>query len=196
MHVRSYQTADAETLWEMKRAFETGLGAAGGDEKAARYDEKLTDEYRTRWLGWVEGCVGENRRTVLLGEVETGEEPVVGGYAFLLPESLAFVWDAAVLNELFVWPRFRGTGLADQLVAEATAVARRQELPLDRLVLDVDRENDRARAFYDRHGFDHWGEMVARPLGDPETDDVGAGDDSGPGDDPGESDAPRDWIGR
>jgi ribosomal protein S18 acetylase RimI-like enzyme len=28
----------------------------------------------------------------------------------------------------------------------------------------VDRENDRARAFYDRHGFEHWGEMVARKL--------------------------------
>jgi len=43
-------------------------------------------------------------------------------------------------------------------------VARQQDLPLDRLVLDVDRENGRARAFYERHGFDHWGEVVARQL--------------------------------
>jgi RimJ/RimL family protein N-acetyltransferase len=42
--------------------------------------------------------------------------------------------------------------------------ARAQDPPLDRLVLDVDRENDRARAFYDRWGFEHWGEMIARPL--------------------------------
>jgi ribosomal protein S18 acetylase RimI-like enzyme len=31
-------------------------------------------------------------------------------------------------------------------------------------VLDVDRGNDRAKAFYDRYGFEHWGEMVARSL--------------------------------
>ena len=170
MNVRSYQTADAEVLWEMKQAFETGLGEAGGEAKAAAYDEKLTDSYRTRWLGWVDECVAENPRTVLLGELEADGEPVVGGYVFLLPESLAFVWDAAVLNEIYVRPRFRGCGLADELVAAATAVAREQSLPIDRLVLDVDRENDRARAFYDRHGFDHWGEMVARPLGDDGTD--------------------------
>jgi ribosomal protein S18 acetylase RimI-like enzyme len=42
--------------------------------------------------------------------------------------------------------------------------ARGQDLPLDRMVLDVDRENDRAQAFYDRYGFEHWGEMVARDL--------------------------------
>jgi small-conductance mechanosensitive channel len=28
----------------------------------------------------------------------------------------------------------------------------------------VDRENERASAFYDRHGFEHWGEMVAKQL--------------------------------
>ena len=46
----------------------------------------------------------------------------------------------------------------------ASALARKQELPLKRLVLDVDPENTRARAFYDRHGFEPWGEMVAKKL--------------------------------
>ena len=168
MDVRSYETADAEGLWEMKRAFETGLGAGGDDQKETAYAEKLTDDYRTRWLGWVEECVAENPRTVLLGTVADGGGHRLGGYVFLLPESLAFVWDAAVVNELYVDPQYRGTGLADELLSAAVAVARDQRLPLDRLLLDVDRANDRARAFYDAHGFEHWGEMLARPL---ETDD-------------------------
>jgi RimJ/RimL family protein N-acetyltransferase len=46
----------------------------------------------------------------------------------------------------------------------ALAVAADQDLPLDRLVLDVDPANERARGFYDRYGFELWGEMVARPL--------------------------------
>ncbi|RDZ89486.1 GNAT family N-acetyltransferase, partial [Haloferax sp. Atlit-6N] len=83
---------------------------------------------------------------------------------FVLPESLAFVWDAAVLNEIFVAPDYRGTGVADALMNAAVESARAQDLPLDRMVLDVDRENDRAQAFYERYGFDHWGEMVARDL--------------------------------
>jgi ribosomal protein S18 acetylase RimI-like enzyme len=32
------------------------------------------------------------------------------------------------------------------------------------MVLDVDPNNDRAKAFYERHGFEPWGEMVARSL--------------------------------
>ena len=86
------------------------------------------------------------------------------GYVFVLPERLALVWDAAVVNELYVAPERRGTGVADDLLAAATDVAREQDLPLDRLLLDVDPGNERARTFYERHGFGHWGEIVARPL--------------------------------
>jgi len=77
---------------------------------------------------------------------------------------MAYVWDAAVLNEIYVAPEHRGTGVADDLMDAALDVAREQSLPLDRLVLDVDRENERAKAFYERHGFEHWGEMVAHDL--------------------------------
>ena len=42
--------------------------------------------------------------------------------------------------------------------------ARAQDLPLDRLVLDVDAENGRAYSFYRRHGFESWGEMGAKEL--------------------------------
>jgi ribosomal protein S18 acetylase RimI-like enzyme len=157
--VRPYRPADADALWELKRGFETGLGAAGDEAKAAAYDAKLTDDYRARWLAWVDRCVADENCLF----VATDGDALVG-YLFLLPERLAFVWDAAVLNEVYVRPNHRGTGLADELFERGLDHARSQELPLDRLVLDVDRENERARAFYERQGFTEWGEMVARDL--------------------------------
>ena len=160
--VRPYEDGDDDDLWRLKRGFELGLGSGtGGDDKRETYEAKLTDEYRVRWLSWAKRCAAEQAEAVTVADA--GDDGLAG-YAFVLPESLAFVWDAAVLNELFVAPEYRGTGVADDLMAAALDAARAQRLPLDRMVLDVDAENDRARAFYERHGFDHWGEMVARDL--------------------------------
>ncbi|SDM48873.1 Acetyltransferase (GNAT) family protein [Halogranum gelatinilyticum] len=165
MDVRPYTTADAEDLWQLKRGFELGLGAGtGGEEKQAKYEAKLTDEYRSKWLAWVDDCVADDERCVTVAVDDGGEEGQLVGYVFVLPASMAFIWDAAVLNEVYVAPDYRGTGVADDLMESALALARDMELPLDRLVLDVDRENDRAQAFYDRYGFEHWGELVARDL--------------------------------
>jgi GNAT superfamily N-acetyltransferase len=160
--IRPYRGTDADALWELKRGFELGLGSGtGGDDKRAQYEAKLTEDYRSEWLAWVERCVEEEPECVQVAV--TGEGRVVG-YVFVLPASMAFVWDAAVLNEVYLRPDARGTGVADDLMRAALSCARDQDLPLDRLVLDVDRGNDRARSFYDRWGFEHWGEMVARPL--------------------------------
>ncbi|WP_435117185.1 GNAT family N-acetyltransferase [Halolamina sp. C58] len=161
MEIRPYEPDDAEGLWDCKRAFELGLGSGtGGEEKQDKYEGKLDDEYRQQWFEWVERCVDADSRCVTVA-VDGGE---VVGYVFVLPESHRFIWDAAVLNEIFVDAEYRGTGVADDLMDAAVSLAREQNLPLDRLVLDVDRENDRAGAFYERHGFEHWGEMVAREL--------------------------------
>ena len=160
--VRPYEPeTDADALWSLKRGFETGLGeGTGSEEKQAKYDAKLTEDYRRRYLDWVARCVDEDEDCVQVAE----RDGDLVGYAFVLPESMAFVWDAAVLNEIYVEPAFRGEGAADALMEGAMTVARDQNLPLDRMVLDVDRENERAQSFYDRYGFEHWGEMVARPL--------------------------------
>ncbi|MEF8789013.1 MAG: GNAT family N-acetyltransferase [Haloarculaceae archaeon] len=165
--VRAYDPdRDREGLWALKRAFELELGAGGGEEKAATYEGKLDPTYRERYLSWVDRCVADEACVFVAepGDAAGGAADGLDGYLFLLPERLAFVWDAAVLNEVYVRPERRGTGLADALMERAVAHARGQDLPLDRLVLDVDRENERARSFYDRHGFAHWGEMVARDL--------------------------------
>ena len=165
--IRPYDAdRDRAVLWELKTGFETGLGAGtGGDEKQAAYEAKLDDAYRANWLDWVARCVADDERCVTVASAPDGDGgQTLLGYVFVLPERLAFVWDAAVLNELYVVPAARGSGVADDLLDAAIALARDQSLPLDRLVLDVDRENDRANAFYDRHGFSHWGEMVAREL--------------------------------
>lgn len=162
MDVRPYDPGrDREALWGLKRAFERGLGTGtGGDEKAERYERKLTDAYRERYLNWVEECVAREPRCVTMAV--DGADAV--GYVFVLPERLAMIWDAAVLNELYVAEPHRGTGVADDLMRRAFAVARDQTLPLDRIVLDVDPANERARAFYRHHGFEPWGEMVAAEL--------------------------------
>ena len=162
MDVRPYEADhDEPGLWPLKRAFELGLGALPAEaEKAEAYAGKLTDGYRDRYLAWVRRCVGESPDCVQVADA--GGELV--GYAFLLPESLAMVWDAAVLNEIYVDPDYRGTGLADELLEAVLSVAEGQSLPLDRVALDVSPSNERARAFYARHGFEPWGELVAREL--------------------------------
>ena len=159
--IRPYRTADDRAaLWSLKQGFELTLGTTtGGPGKAKRYQEKLDSDYRERYIEWVEACQADEDCVFL---AECGEEAV--GYAFLLPERLAMIWDGAVLNELFVVESARGSEVADELMTAVIDAAREQSLPIDRLLLDVDPENGRARAFYDRYGFEPWGELVARSL--------------------------------
>lgn len=166
--VRPYDAAtDADGLYDCKLAFERGLGeTTGGEEKAAAYEGKLTDAYRERWLAWVDRCVADEPRCVTVAVDGDGD---VVGYVFCLPEEMAMIWDAAVINELYVTPAHRGTGLADDLMDAALTLADDQDLPLDRVVLDVDPANERARGFYARYDFKSWGEMIAREVGS--TDD-------------------------
>lgn len=155
-------SGERDELWACKREFELGIGSETGDaDKQAAYVDKLDDEYRSEWLDWVDRCTDENPRTV---QVVPADDGSLRGYVFVLPPSFRFVWDAAVLNEIYVKPGARGTGVADDLMDAALEFARDMELPLDRMMLDVDRENPRAQRFYEKWGFDHWGELVAREL--------------------------------
>jgi GNAT superfamily N-acetyltransferase len=158
---RPYRPTDSDDFWELKRGYELSLGTGtGGDAKESAYRDKLDADYRAGYLEWVRRCVDENPRTVQVAE----RDGDLVGYVFLLPESLTHIWDAAVLNEIFVVESRRGTGVADDLMEAALTVARTQDPPIDRLLLDVDPDNDRAGAFYDRWGFEHWGDLVVREL--------------------------------
>ncbi|MFD1513705.1 GNAT family N-acetyltransferase [Halomarina rubra] len=160
--VRTYDhERDWAGLWELKAAFERELGSAN-EAKSESYDAKLTEEYRAGYRGWVGDCVARDPDCITV--VEADEELV--GYVFVLPAAFAYVWDAAVLNELFLAPAHRGSGLADTLLDRAVAHARSQDLPLERLVLDVDPENGRAARVYERYGFEPWAGMVALDLDD------------------------------
>lgn len=151
---------DSDALWNLKKQFELELGRnTGGAKKENRYRTKVDETYRDRYLRWAADCV-ETDECIVLAEVD--DEAV--GYAFVLPERLTMIWDAAVLNELFVEESHRGTTVGTKLMDTVVDIATKQNLPLDRIVLDVDQTNDPAKAFYDRYGFEHWGEMVARPL--------------------------------
>ncbi|WP_254862798.1 GNAT family N-acetyltransferase [Halovivax gelatinilyticus] len=160
--VRPYRPAtDEAALWRMKEAFERELGSkTGGADKRETYEAKLDADYRARYGSWVDRCLADEPDAITVAT--DGAEPV--GYVFVLPETLSMIWDAGVLNEIYVEPSYRGTGVADRLIERAMDVVRSQSLPIDRLVLDVDPDNDRAYEFYRRHGFDSWGEMVAVEL--------------------------------
>ena len=162
---------DATALWECKASFERELGGLGEGAKAETYDGKLTDDYRERYLAWVERCVERDADCVTVAESSDEQSDAVegvtglAGYVFVLPEDLAMIWDAAVLNELFVHESARGTELADDLLEAAYECARDQDLPVDRIALDVGMKNERAASVYRREGFEPWGELVARGLG-------------------------------
>lgn len=150
---------DSAALWTLKERFERELGALGDGEKSGAYEGKLTGEYRERYLDWVAWCVECSPECITVTETGEGE---LAGYVFVLPEQLAMIWDAAVLNELYVRESHRGTGLVDALLEAAYECAYNQELPIDRIALDVGTQNVRAGAVYRRHGFEPWGELLAR----------------------------------
>lgn len=163
MEPRRYDTErDAESLWHLKRRFERELGTLGGSEKSDTYDGKLTDDYRERYLDWVARCVERDPDCVAVADSPDADG--LAGYVFVLPEELSLIWDSGVLNELYVSESHRGTGLVDELLDAAIACVENQDLPIDRLMLDVNPGNEPAQNVYERHGFEPWGELLARQL--------------------------------
>lgn len=65
----------------------------------------------------------------------------------------AFDWpDRLVVGDFYVRELYRGAGLADQLVARAVQSAR--EDGCEQLALEVDIDNERALAYYEKLGFE------------------------------------------
>ena len=162
MEIRRYDPAkDSGVLWGLKERFERELGGLGGDAKADSYDGKLTEGYRERYLDWAAWCIEQDPDCIAVADpAERGDD--LAGYVFVLPEELSMIWDAGVVNELYVGEAHRGTGLVDDLLDAAFACVEAQDLPLDRVALDVDPDNGPANGVYRRHGFEPWGELLMR----------------------------------
>ncbi|MEZ2391914.1 GNAT family N-acetyltransferase [bacterium RCC_150] len=69
----------------------------------------------------------------------------------------------AMLVSVYVAPEHRGSGLAERLLQEACSVAL-EELGAEMIELGVHEDNARARAFYERHGFEATGETKPYAL--------------------------------
>lgn len=70
--------------------------------------------------------------------------------------------DRLVVGDIYVAETYRGTGLADRLVERAIADAREQDC--GELRLDVDVDNDRALAFYEKRGFEPYRKQLTRDV--------------------------------
>ena len=73
--------------------------------------------------------------------------------------------DRLVIGEIYVAEPYRGTGLADRFVERAVADAR--DHGCEQLRLDVDVDNERAVAFYERTGFEDYRRQMTMAV-DPE----------------------------
>lgn len=76
---------------------------------------------------------------------------IAGYFALGFCFSLEFGGRYGLLDELFVLPAHRGAGLAKRALAEAEALCRAEGL--DALRLEVNDDNLRARALYERTGY-------------------------------------------
>lgn len=116
---------------------------------------------------WLDGCTldrfGDETSSAAfhctLGEAADGR---LLGYATLGHQELGIRPDVRwwVLRQLYLEEDAKGTGLAQALLADAKAEARRRDVA--ELYLTVWVNNHRARRFYDAHGFEEVGRYAFR----------------------------------
>ncbi|RLM70419.1 N-acetyltransferase [Halorubrum sp. Atlit-26R] len=71
--------------------------------------------------------------------------------------------DRLVVGDIYVGESYRETGLADRLMERAEVDAREQDC--GELRLDVDVDNERAAAFYEKRGFKPYRKQLTREVG-------------------------------
>lgn len=113
-------------------------------------------EFRTDWFD-----DPTKRLWVALDDVDDPTGPIADldatfagflGTALQTPASKFDTADKLILGNFYVDPAYRGTGLADDLVARGVQQAR--EDGAEELTLRVHVNNDRALAYYEKLGFD------------------------------------------
>jgi len=116
--------------------------------------ERFADDDQRAWVA-VESPPSDGDREEFAGflTAEANESPSV----FARP-------DRVVVNDVFVHEPHRGTGVADDLLARAADWANERDCGAVGLSVHVD--NDRARAFYGRHGFEPVRERLVADVDD------------------------------
>lgn len=90
-----------------------------------------------------------------LGAIYLMEEAgvAIGYFALCFTMSLEFGGLVVILDDLYVRPGARGRGIGTEVLAKVEAVA--AEKKAVQIFLEVEKANERAFAFYRRHGWRH-----------------------------------------
>ena len=121
------------------------------EEVAFRLDRLESDDYRL-WVA-VDG-VG-SRDGDASDDVDLAREGALAGFVGTELEEAPSVFDRPdrlVVGDIYVREPYRGAGLARELIDRAAERARAADCP--ELALDVDADNERALAFYEKLGFE------------------------------------------
>lgn len=165
MHIRSLREPEIRQfvveLWlpfhrELETVSETHELATDVDLVATETEfrsERFEDEEQRTWIAIDSTPPDDDPEFVGFLTAETDASPTV----FDRPNRV-------MVNDLFVRESHRGSGLADDLLGRAAAWA--TERDADQLSLDVHVDNDRARAFYAKHGFSSLRERQVADVGD------------------------------
>lgn len=126
-----------------------------------RLERLETTEHRT-WVAVDGSCDEESNGRPLAG----GDGTLAGFVATHVDESPPVFDrpDRLGINAIYVREPYRGTGLARDLIDRATERAREAECP--ELALEVDVDNERAVAFYEKHGFETDRRRMTMPVSD------------------------------
>ncbi|WP_424014493.1 GNAT family N-acetyltransferase [Halorubrum xinjiangense] len=141
-------------------------------EAAFRLDLLREDADRRLWVVSVDSEIAP-------GDVDSGaldpEEPAPVGVPDPDRDLVAFIStsvdecpevfdrpDRLVVGDIYVDESYRGTGLADRLMGRAEVDARGQGC--GELRLDVDIDNERATAFYEKRGFEPYRKQLTREV--------------------------------
>ncbi|WP_426302234.1 GNAT family N-acetyltransferase [Arthrobacter sp. R-11] len=146
--------------WELLRAVRLEMLA----DSPLAYLETLSAARRQTDTQWQERAAMMSSGTNITLLADGGpEDPRVRGLMRVVPKELQEREQPrrAILLSVYVAPAYRGLGLAEELLEEACRVAS-AELGVAVLELGVHEDNERAKAFYLRHGFGFTGE--SRPF--------------------------------
>ncbi|WP_276260491.1 GNAT family N-acetyltransferase [Haloglomus litoreum] len=160
LDIRPATEADLDALFDLWSDFSREMAEMDPYNEVADGDLRaVQDDYRR------EALADDDQRIFLAVAADGDGGPVPVGYVTAERKGSPPVFargDRVNVGELYVRERYRGEGLADRLLDRALAWGRDQGC--ERISLSVNVDNERARAFYERRGFEPRRLKLDRPL--------------------------------